>query len=279
MDKTSITGWDWSRLKELGKNSLKSILTRKEQSGAFDPILQEILRSRHIDMVFQPVVSLDNYGILGYEALARGPQGSDYEKPLSLLAAAEHHDCRLDLETICHRSAILTAAGDLQSKHLFLNFDPRYVNYYRLQPILSYLDKNHIDPHQIVLEITERTKVDDYLSLASHLEIYRREGIRVAVDDAGAGYSSLQAMAELNPDFVKVDLSLISNIHVDTLKQVILETLTSLCHKIKAEVICEGIEQVEELCTIQELGCQYGQGYLFGIPGRLNHHHLAKLLR
>lgn len=250
---------------------LAPIMRRREPMTSADPILRKILNNHQVDVVFHPVVALDSYDILGFEALARGPRASRYEEPLTLLAAADYYNCRLEVETICHRSAILAAAGNLQSRYLFLNINPRFIHTDQYSPrrILKLLEDSQIDPRQIVFEITERTWVDDYAILNSYLTVYRRQGIRVAIDDAGAGYSSLQAIAELQPDFVKMDLSLVRDIDKNTVKQAVLETIAYLCAKINAAVICEGIERMEELQMVQDMGCNYGQGFLFYDPGSL----------
>lgn len=258
-------------IKHLLKRPLAHIMGRREPMHSSDPVLRQILNNRQVDVVFHPVVDLDSYDILGYEALARGPRASRYEEPLTLLAAADYYNCRLEMETICHRSAIIAAAENLQNKYLFLNINPRFIhtNQYSPGKILKLLEDSQIDPHQVVFEITERTRVDDYAILNNYLTVYRRQGIRVAIDDAGAGYSSLQAIAELQPDFVKMDLSLVRDIDKNTVKQAVLETIAYLCAKINATIICEGIERMEELQMIQGMGCNYGQGFLFYSPGSL----------
>jgi len=267
-------------LKNLIHNFLTSVSDQKERLAASDPIMSQILHNRSIDIVFQAIVTLNNYNILGYEALARGPLGSIYEKPLQLLSAADDRNCRLEVETICHKSAISAAAKDLGGRCLFINVSPKFIDPKQYSPgkMLNFLEQYCVDPHQIILELTERNHVNDFTALNRHLDIYRNQGIRIAIDDAGAGYSSLQAIAELQPDFVKMDLSLVRDIHKNQVKQAILETISNLCAKIKADIICEGIEHAEELRALQELGCPYGQGFLFDFPGHIHSKPQERLL-
>ena len=119
---------------------------------------------------------------------------------------------------------------------------------------------------RIVLEITERVAIQEWDSFKKTLRQFRGYGFKVAIDDMGAGYSSLQAIAELEPDFLKFDISLVRNIHENLIKIGLLETLVALSSKIHAQVIAEGIESKEEYHALLSLGVQLGQGYYFAAP-------------
>ena len=131
---------------------------------------------------------------------------------------------------------------------------------------LAFLEKMNLAPQNVVFEITERQSIDDYASFTKALDHYRRQGYRIAIDDAGAGYSSLQAIAELHPDYIKIDRSLIHRIDRDKMKEILVETLTVFAQKINCQMIAEGIETFEELEVVRRLGVHFGQGYLLGRP-------------
>jgi len=233
-------------------------------------LIRRIVQHQEISILYQPIISLRDGEILGYEALARGPSGSKYESAASLFAAADFFQCRSELEDICQQHAICSAAG-LGDKYLFLNINPLFLNraVYEMEIMQASLRTNNIKAEQVVLELTERYEIDDYYALRNTLSVFRNLGFKVAIDDAGAGYSSLQAIAELHPDFVKMDLSLIRDIDKSPVKRAMLETISSFCNKINAAVICEGIEKTEELQVISQIGCGYGQGFLFKKPGEI----------
>jgi EAL domain-containing protein (putative c-di-GMP-specific phosphodiesterase class I) len=109
-----------------------------------------------------------------------------------------------------------------------------------------------------VFEITERQSIDDYASFTKALDHCRKQGYRIAIDDAGAGYSFLQAIAELRPDYIKIDRSIIHRIDRDKMKEMLVETLVMLAQKINCQIIAEGIETFEELEVVRRLGVHFG---------------------
>jgi EAL domain-containing protein (putative c-di-GMP-specific phosphodiesterase class I) len=121
----------------------------------------------------------------------------------------------------------------------------------------------------VVLELTERTAITDYPSFREALNYYRNQGFLIAIDDAGSGYSSLQAIAELRPEIIKIDMSLVRDVDKSPTKKAILETFVDFSYKISSQVICEGIENEQELKLVTDIGCDYGQGFLLGRPGAM----------
>jgi EAL domain-containing protein (putative c-di-GMP-specific phosphodiesterase class I) len=122
------------------------------------------------------------------------------------------------------------------------------------------------DPGKVVLEITERTAIKDYPRFQEYLAAFRARGFRFAVDDAGSGYAGLGSIANLNPDYIKLDISLISNIDTNFLKQNLVETMVGFAETHGAQVIAEGVERREEFETVKELGVHLTQGFLFHKP-------------
>jgi EAL domain-containing protein (putative c-di-GMP-specific phosphodiesterase class I) len=122
------------------------------------------------------------------------------------------------------------------------------------------------DPSRIVLEITERTAITDYPRFQEYLNRFRGMGFRFAVDDAGSGYAGLGSIANLEPDFIKLDISLIGNIDSNFLKQHLVETMVGFAETHGAMVVAEGVEREEEFETIKQLGVHLTQGFLFHQP-------------
>jgi EAL domain-containing protein (putative c-di-GMP-specific phosphodiesterase class I) len=129
-----------------------------------------------------------------------------------------------------------------------------------------------LEPSDLVLEITERVAVKGWKEFRKRLDSLREEGVAVAIDDMGAGYSSLQSVAELEPDFLKFDLNLVRDIHASPIKQGLLESLLLMAQRIDAQVIAEGVEQAEEFEALRDMRVTFGQGYLFSPPDSLEFH-------
>lgn len=247
-------------------------MARKTAKGG-DQLLQEfqeVLNQRAIQSVYQPIISCETGEALGWEALSRGPEGSRFQRPDTLFTYAEEAGELYRLEKICRERAIEGASGLAQGAKLFLNINPRTIHdpQFTKGETKRLLDRCGLSPSQVVFEITERHSIQDYAGFRKTLEHYRQQGYLIAVDDAGAGYSSLQSIVELCPDFIKMDMSLVRGVHNDPVKQALLEAFVALARKIRCKIIAEGIEQEEEFKTLLRLGIDYGQGYLLGRPQR-----------
>lgn len=230
--------------------------------------LQRIISQNAIITHFQPIVYLQDLDILGYEALSRGPEDSGFEGTELLFSFAESTNMLLDLERLCRKNALKTARKLNLDRCLFLNSSAKALQDKDLTPrmLSEYVTELGLRSDRIVLEITERVAIQEWESFKKTLSQFRSHGFRVAIDDMGAGYSSLQAIAELEPDFLKFDISLVRNINENLIKMGLLETLVSLSVKINAQVIAEGIEDQEEFKTLRSLGVHLGQGYFLAVP-------------
>ena len=230
--------------------------------------LQRIISQNSILVMFQPIVYLDSLEVLGYEALSRGPEDSGFEGTELLFSFAESTNMLLDLERLCRKNALRTAQSLQLERQLFLNSSARALQDENFTPsqLSEYVSELGLHQDRIVLEITERVAIQEWESFKRVLRQFRNHGFKIAIDDMGAGYSSLQAIAELEPDYLKFDISLVRNINENLIKIGLLETLVSLSSKINANVIAEGIEDKEEFLTLRSLGVQLGQGYFFASP-------------
>jgi len=123
-----------------------------------------------------------------------------------------------------------------------------------------------MNPDNVVFEVTERHPIKDFSLFNRSLKHYRDQGFMVAVDDVGDGFSTIRSIAELRPDYIKIDISLVRGIHKDRVKTALMETLVTFAEKIGSEIIAEGIEDDAELVSLVNSGVHYGQGYFFGKP-------------
>lgn len=243
--------------------------SRRRHSGRLEE-LRRILHAGDILIRFQPIVDFAHGGAYGYEALSSAPTLEIFENPEVLFTFAEESDGIVDLERLCRRQALERVApvfGRSGPGKLFLNCsthafgDPRLI-----EDLLAWTAAVRLAPSDLVLEITERTAIGEWQSFRRKLDEVRAAGALIAIDDMGSGYSSLRAVGEIQPDYLKFDGSLIHGVHTSAIKRDLLEALVTLAGKIGARAIAEGIEAAEELEVVRGLGVGLGQGYLFGRP-------------
>ncbi|WP_181295153.1 bifunctional diguanylate cyclase/phosphodiesterase [Pseudomonas sp. Q2-TVG4-2] len=233
--------------------------------------LASILAHGDITSLFQPIVSLSERRILGYEALTRGPSNTALHSPINLLAAARHAGRLNELEMICRENACRRYSQlQLQGK-LFLNASPETLLDATHKPgrTLELLQKYRIPADRVVIELTEQTPTDDFELLDAALHHYRNMGFSIALDDLGAGYSSLRMWSELRPDYVKIDRYFVDGIHRDAIKREFVESIMKIARASRAQVVAEGIELVEEFRVLSDMGIDLVQGYLLGRPEEL----------
>ncbi len=230
---------------------------------------EEILKERNISIVYQPIISLKNGEVYGWESLARGPHNTYFSSPDRLFSFAEEVGKLYQLERLCREQSILTSQNKIPTgKKLFLNLNPKVIDdpdFVRGQTA-ALLKEHGLLPSEVVFEITEHHAIKDYKHFKKVLEYYRSQGFLIAIDDTGAGHSNLQSVVELSPDFIKLDHSLISGIDRNRMKQAVIESFVTLSRKINCQIVAEGIERYEELHTLIHLGVDLGQGYYISRP-------------
>ncbi len=230
--------------------------------------LGHILAHGDITTLFQPIVSLSERRILGYEALSRGPSNGPLHSPINLLATARHAGRLNELEMTCRETACRRySQGALRGK-LFLNASPETLLDATHKPgrTLELLHTYGISADNVVIELTEQAPADDFELLDKALHHYRSMGFSIALDDLGAGYSSLRLWSELRPDYVKIDRYFIDGIHLDPVKREFVESILKIARASRAHVIAEGIELRKELAVLAGMGIDLVQGYLLGRP-------------
>ena len=151
---------------------------------------------------------------------------------------------------------------------MFINIEPEAVADPELRDVMfsSLLKQSDLSPERIVLEITERSAITDFAAFRSTLEYLRMLGFAVAVDDAGAGYGSLQCLAEVKPEWLKIDMSLTRGVDTDEVRQQLITSLVTFADRMGVKLIAEGIETAGQLAMLESLGVIYGQGFYFTVP-------------
>jgi diguanylate cyclase (GGDEF)-like protein len=209
--------------------------------------------------VFQPLVSLTTGQVAGYEALARFPH-PPARRPDEWFAVAQRVGLGPELEARAVRAA--TQAAD-RPAGTFLSFN------LSASALMSdaAIEALPYDLTHIVIEITENERVADGDRLAERLKPLRARGARIAVDDAGAGYSGLQQVMKIQPDIIKLDRSLVANVDSDPAKAALIDSFVRFARRTGASVCAEGIETPEELKVLADLDVTYGQGFGLARPG------------
>ncbi len=229
--------------------------------------LRAILHEGRLTTFYQPIVDMERDSIMGYEALTRGPRNTAFEVPKALFSFGDRNHLSAELDVLCRRQALRNARGFDPQKKLFLNSLPETLGTPGLvEQNLAVLEEVGLQPSNLVFEITERTEILDFEAFGRDLERLRRLGFLVAIDDVGTGYSSLQTVSEVAADFLKIDISLIKNIHQSLIKQDLVHSLLQVASRTRTRVIAEGIETEEEYRALHACGVRLGQGFYFARP-------------
>ncbi|WKY49267.1 GGDEF domain-containing protein [Eubacteriaceae bacterium ES3] len=255
---------------DVRRNDLGKVISLKinKLADLAEELFHDILQKKEIETVFQPIVSIKSGRIFGYEALSRGPVHTPLHFPDELFNYAEKLGKVWELEYLCRTKALESAMVQKINGRLFLNVNPNIMkdDEFKKGFTREYLNRFSIDPKQIVFEITEREAIDnmaDFINIISH---YKEQDYRIAIDDAGAGYSGLNLISDIHPNFIKLDMKLVRNVDKDMTKQSLIRSLNEFARFTGTSLIAEGIETEEELEALIEIGVEYGQGYLIQRP-------------
>lgn len=227
--------------------------------------LKSVIGARQLRPAFQPVRHLPDGVIMGYEALIRGPQGSSLEPPAVLFAVAHENEMDVELETLCLETIFSNLPRAVGERRLFVNASAMLLRHpvFLDERNLASINRSHGD---VVVEISEKEMVRDYDAFREVLELVRRAHMKIAIDDAGSGYSGLETILQVKPDYIKVADSLVRHIHEDPIKREIIASLAAIGKRIGATLVAEGIEVEPERKTLVDLGVEFGQGFLLGRP-------------
>ncbi len=264
----ALAGLAWHRVQEQRPDALPVPSEAAVMaSGDLAAGIREMLVPGGIRAALQPLVRLGDRTVLGYEALCRFTPRERLRNPDELFAGAGITNLKREVDAAC-LVAGFAAAPQTFPATLFVNVavetliegGPPGDRLSRLA------DSSGISPNDVVLEVSERTPVGDLARLRRVVADLRQRGFRIAIDDAGAGHASMLVIAEVQPEFVKIDRQLIHGLDVSAARRALVVSLLSFGAHINARVIAEGVETEEELQTLLSLGVQFGQGWHLGRP-------------
>ena len=231
--------------------------------------IEATLASRALRPVFQPIFSMTTGEPIGYEGLVRPSDGAPFIDASSLFAAAEAADRTVELDLAC--LAVVAAGAQLPAddKYISVNLSPRTLesNQFHASELKAIFQRHRIPLERVVLELTERERVEDLEQLRRNVAACRRAGMRLAADDVGAGNAGLRLLSEIHFDMVKIDLSLVQGGTMHDPSHAVLRALQELATQWKASIVAEGVETAAQLAVVRKLGITAGQGYLLGRPG------------
>lgn len=250
-------------LGQLASRLVQQDLDRRRDRHVRQHRVRQVLENDSVSIVYQPIMATEGLAVCGYEALSRfgeeprrGPDAWFHEAAAVGLGPS--------LEIGCVRKA-LRALGELpDDQYLSVNIAPSIAVMPQFVEMLG-----QVDLRRVALEVTEHSAVGDYATLGAALEPLRERGLRVAVDDAGAGYASFRHILHLRPDLIKLDMSLTRDVDKDVGRRALVASLIQYAREIGAKLVAEGVETDEELGTLRQLGVPLAQGFLLGRPGPL----------
>ena len=234
--------------------------------------VRRILREKSIHTLFQPIVHLPDREILGYEALSRGPSGSYLESAENLFGFTERAGMLGEVEMLCLDRALANSTRLPEGAILFLNLSMLGLEYIESEAkgLLGRVEEVGRSPSECVLEITERTYAESASRLKERVGELRKHGFRIAIDDMGTGYSALHVLADLQPDFIKLDKMLVRDLQDEPIKRNLVSAIIGFGRDSQSTVIAEGVETEAEVEVLDELGIELQQGFFFGYPKPLD---------
>ena len=238
--------------------------------------LEEIIVNQWITPVYQPIVSLQDGSVLGFEALSRVEKPGIFDNIEEMFQCAEESGCIWMLEQVCRR-AILRGVYDqknvLDQYHakIFINVSPKVLHdeKFRQGFTREYTKRYGIDTERIVFEVTERERVEDENSFRQAIGHYKMQNYQIAIDDVGSGYAGLNRICSLSPGYIKLDNELVHDVYKNPIKYAMIKGMVEFSHSSGTLLIAEGIETKKELELLIDLGVQYGQGYYPASPERM----------
>lgn len=253
----------------LAARQVNTGLQQRRDAKQIHDAISAAITAEDYDIVFQPIFDLQSRAVVSCEALCRF-KALPYRSPDKWFKDAADVGLGSDLELAVLRTTLAAFPELPGSLTLSINASPELVISGRL---LDLIPAHHAD--RVIVEITEHAAVSSYADLHAALAPLKQRGVRVAVDDAGAGYSGLQHIVQLGPDIIKMDMSLTRAIDTDPARRALASAMLFYAREMSALIVAEGIETDAELSTLRLLGADRGQGYLLGKPTSLAALHAA----
>ena len=234
-------------------------------------MVREIIEKKDIIVEFQPIYSLNTKKYIGLEALSRGLYNGEIVTPYFLFEYAKKDGNVLTLDRICREKAMRAFSAESSAPSLFINFETSVLNGLTsgTGEILRTAAENHISPQNIVIELNE-SRVKDSYNLMMFVDFYRSKGFLIALDNVSAGLDTLNRIMLINPDIIKIDRAIVSQIENNKYNQEVFRSIINTAKQIGAMTVAEGVETVDEVITCMILGVDYFQGFYFQKPEQFN---------
>lgn len=246
-------------------------MAEKKVQSKYNQMLYEmsqIVANKEIRLLVQPIIDVSSNESVAYEVLTRGPKGRFLESPLNLFSFARQTGMLYELEMIVFEQALIQLTKMKPKQNIFINFTPISVGDKNFFSDVRRLFSKYpsVSPTQLVIEITERDAIDELEHFIHNIKKLREYGLRIAVDDTGAGYASLHTIIEIIPDIIKIDRSVIQNIDGNSIKESMLKGLLLIAKEIGSTVVAEGIESEQEAMILSKNKVDLAQGYFYARP-------------
>lgn len=235
-------------------------------------IVREVIENKDIFVEFQPIYSLNTKKIIGLEALSRGDYKGEVISPYFLFNYAEKNGSVLAVDRLCREKAMKAFAAEKSEAMLFINFETSVLN--SVVPgngeIMKNAAENNLSPENIVIELNESHVKDSY-DLMMFVNYYRSKGFLIALDNVNAGLDTMNRLMMVNPDIIKIDRAIVSNIESNSYNQEVFKSIINTAKQIGAMTVAESVETVDEVITCMLMGVDYFQGFYFSRPEQFNY--------
>ena len=230
------------------------------------------ISKKQFEVYYQPKVNILNQSLCGCEALVRWNRNGTVVSPMEFIPVLEQEGtiCTLDFfvfEKVCQTIKSWQDRG-IEPVRVSVNFSRNHLKNPELATkIFSIIERYHVDPQYLEIELTEMSGYDNYENLAIFIQEMRKKGVHISIDDFGTGYSSLNLLTDLDVDTIKLDRSY--SVRLDNEKEktkVLIQSIVNMVHKLGFKVIAEGVETEEQAAFLREIGCSIVQGYLYDKP-------------
>lgn len=228
--------------------------------------LKDIIQQERVVPYFQPIYSLNPLRLLGVEVLSRPQTTSNLSNPEVLFKEALRYGLYYDLEMVVWKKAIDAAQRVFGKEYLFLNCNPYLIESNRFASVRDLFSDFGMSPKNVFFEITERSAIAEFNLFFDRLSDFRTHGFKIAIDDVGAGYASLESIVQTKPEVVKIDRQIIAGAVEDSFKRSIVKLIVAFCNENDIICIAEGIETKEDFDFLVKIGVFAGQGYYLYRP-------------
>jgi EAL domain-containing protein (putative c-di-GMP-specific phosphodiesterase class I) len=251
-----------------------NMMAEKRVQSEYNELLytiSKIVSQKDIKLLAQPIIDVSTNKIYAWEMLTRGPERTIFESPLTLFSVARQTGKLYELEMIVFEKVLQQIKATNCRQDIFVNCTPLTLGNMSFIHDLKRLMESFkgISPRQITFEITERDSIEEVKDFIHNIKILRLMGFKIAIDDTGAGYASLNTISEVMPDIIKIDRSVIENIDKNSVKESMLKGLLLVAKEAGSLVVAEGIENEEEASVLTRNKVDLAQGYYYARPGLL----------